>query len=62
MGKIFLERIFFRNQARRQIKRIVKDVAARSAFNILDDLYARALRYLSHLPLLNGYHEPEILP
>ena len=35
---------------------------ARGAFDIFDDFLARALRSLSHLPLLSGYDEPETLP
>lgn len=32
------------------------------AFDVFDDLLAGALFCLSHLPLLSGYDEPEILP
>ncbi|WP_371224389.1 primase-helicase family protein [Roseovarius sp. 2305UL8-3] len=35
---------------------------ARGAFDVFDDLRARALRCLSHRPLLSGYDEPETLP
>ena len=32
------------------------------AFDVLDDLPARALRCLSHRPLLSGYDEQQTLP
>ncbi len=35
---------------------------ARGAFDIFDDLLARAFRCRSHLPLLSGYDEPKTLP
>ena len=34
---------------------------ARGPFDVLDDLLARAVRCLSHRPLLRGYDEPKTL-
>ena len=38
-----------------------KIILARSAFDIFDDVLARALRCFSHLPLLSDYDEKETL-